>query len=181
MMTLNELAAQCHQDNLKWWTDYYTGDRIERNSGELFALMHSELSEALEGERCSTPDHPKMDDHLPHRPMAEVEMADVIIRILDWSAANNVSLIDNSSAGWIIPDNRGEAINDLHRHLAAISNYRGNVDRGSSISEFIWRVEAYCKKFGYDLWGAYQEKRLYNHTRADHSHANRMAEGGKKF
>lgn len=42
------------------------------------ALMHSELSEALEGFRKGLPD-----DHLPHRPMIEVEFADTIIRILD--------------------------------------------------------------------------------------------------
>lgn len=42
------------------------------------ALMHSELSEALEGFRKGL-----MDDHLPHRTMIEVEFADTIIRILD--------------------------------------------------------------------------------------------------
>lgn len=43
--------------------------------------MHSELSEALEGERKDL-----MDDKLPRRRMAEVEMADTIIRILDYCA-----------------------------------------------------------------------------------------------
>ena len=42
------------------------------------ALMHSELSEALEGFRKGL-----NDDHLPHRRMIEVEFADSIIRILD--------------------------------------------------------------------------------------------------
>ena len=41
--------------------------------------MHSELSEAMEGERKKL-----MDDHLPHRPMPEVEMADAVIRIMDY-------------------------------------------------------------------------------------------------
>ncbi len=44
------------------------------------ALMHSELSEATEGIRTKA-----MDDHLPGRPMTEVELADAIIRILDYS------------------------------------------------------------------------------------------------
>jgi len=43
-------------------------------------LQHSELSEATEGYRKGL-----MDDHLPHRPMIEVELADAIIRILDLS------------------------------------------------------------------------------------------------
>lgn len=49
-----------------------------REVGTLIALMHSELSEALEGARKNL-----MDDHLPHRQMIEVEFADCIIRILD--------------------------------------------------------------------------------------------------
>lgn len=43
-------------------------------------LQHSELSEATEGYRKGL-----MDDHLPHRPMIEVELADALIRILDLS------------------------------------------------------------------------------------------------
>jgi hypothetical protein len=45
----------------------------------MIALIHSEISEAMEGERKGL-----MDDHLPNRPMAEVEMADAIIRIMDY-------------------------------------------------------------------------------------------------
>ncbi len=50
----------------------------ERNPLELIALMHSELSEGLEGLRKD-----QMDDKLPHRKMIEVELADAIVRILD--------------------------------------------------------------------------------------------------
>ena len=49
-----------------------------REIGTMIALCHSELSEALEGARKEL-----MDDHLPHRRMVEVELADCIIRILD--------------------------------------------------------------------------------------------------
>lgn len=51
-----------------------------REDGTLIALCHSELSEALEGLRKNL-----MDDHLSNRPMAEVELADTIIRILDFA------------------------------------------------------------------------------------------------
>lgn len=79
-MNLNELATQVHAGNKKWWTDLATGQPIQRNKGELLALIHSEISEALEGERKNL-----MDDHLPHRRMAEVELVDAIIRILDYA------------------------------------------------------------------------------------------------
>lgn len=80
MSNLNDLSNMVHQANIKWWHDPHTGQPIKRNKGELIALMHSELSEALEGERKNL-----MDDHLPHRRMAEVELADTIIRILDYA------------------------------------------------------------------------------------------------
>ena len=41
-------------------------------------LIHSEISEALEGYRKSL-----MDDKLPHRESIEVELADAVIRIAD--------------------------------------------------------------------------------------------------
>lgn len=77
---LNELAAHIHQLNHKWWHDK-NGNRLQRNKGELLCLVHSEVSEAMEGERKDL-----MDDKLPHRKMAEVEMADALIRILDYCA-----------------------------------------------------------------------------------------------
>ncbi len=48
--------------------------------GTKLALVHSEVSEGLEGHRKDL-----MDDHLPHRKMLEVELADAIIRIFDLS------------------------------------------------------------------------------------------------
>ena len=56
------------------------GNRIDRNKGELLCLIHSEVSEAMEGERKGL-----MDDKLPHRRMAEVELVDALIRIFDYA------------------------------------------------------------------------------------------------
>lgn len=75
---LNDLAADIHKQNKRWWVDLETGAPIDRNVGELIALMHSELSEALEAHRKDL-----MDDKLPHRNGVEVELADTMIRILD--------------------------------------------------------------------------------------------------
>lgn len=80
--TLNELAAECHAANERWWRDPRTGERIQRNKGELLMLIVSEIAEAMEGERKNL-----MDDKLPHRCAAEVELADALIRIFDYAGA----------------------------------------------------------------------------------------------
>ena len=79
-----------------WYRDPVTGEPIARNFGEVVALMHSELSEALEADRKGL-----MDDKLPHRDGREVEFADCIIRILDTAAALGLDV-----AGALIEKNR---------------------------------------------------------------------------
>jgi hypothetical protein len=71
---INELRDLCYEESIKagWHTNLETGGLLEKNKGEMIALIHSEISEAMEGERKGL-----MDDHLPNRLMAEVEMADV--------------------------------------------------------------------------------------------------------
>jgi len=90
-----ELAHKTATD-AGWYANPATGEPVERNFGEVVALMHSELSEALEADRKNL-----MDDKLPHRDGREVEFADCIIRILDTAAAHGMDL-----AGAIIEKNR---------------------------------------------------------------------------
>lgn len=80
--TLSELIALCHERSkvAGWYTDAKTGEPKVINKGERLMLMVSEISEAMEGARKDL-----MDDHLPHRKMEEVELADAIIRICDYA------------------------------------------------------------------------------------------------
>lgn len=73
---LNSFIEKCHSTaKLKGWWDN------ERNEGELIALMHSELSEALEAMR----------NHLGNDAIAE-ELADCCIRIFDYCGARRINL-----------------------------------------------------------------------------------------
>lgn len=107
-MNLNDLAAEIHRDNQHWWHDPATGERLQRNKGEMLMLMVSEISEAMEGERKSL-----MDDKLPHRRMAEVELADTLIRIFDYAGAYGYDLDgavrEKRAFNAVRPDHKAEA------------------------------------------------------------------------
>jgi hypothetical protein len=97
--------AHTTADNAGWYKNPETGEPIKRNFGEVVALMHSELSEALEADRKNL-----MDDKLPHRSGIECEFADCIIRILDTAMALGLDL-----AGAIIEKNRFNQVRADHK------------------------------------------------------------------
>jgi NTP pyrophosphatase (non-canonical NTP hydrolase) len=70
----------CHgaAEEAGWYVDPKTGEPLDRNIGEMLCLMHSEISEAMEGYRKNL-----NDTHLPTYPMITVELADLLIRAFD--------------------------------------------------------------------------------------------------
>ena len=71
-----KMSVAVHRTALEkgWWDE-------DRNDGEVIALMHSELSEALEALRKGNP----QDEKLPEFSELEAELADVVIRIMDYA------------------------------------------------------------------------------------------------
>lgn len=84
------LQQQCHGAAQHWWKDIRTGADIRDNPmafDQKLCLIHSEISEAMEGNRKDL-----MDDKLPHRKMREVELADAVIRIFDTAGGFGMDL-----------------------------------------------------------------------------------------
>jgi hypothetical protein len=86
---VNDVVLLCHAQAVSggWWHNLKTGEPIERNVGECLALIHSEISEALEAHRKNL-----MDDKLSMRKGFEVELADAVIRIFDLAGAQGLDL-----------------------------------------------------------------------------------------
>lgn len=176
---INDFCARVRHLNSKWWQDLETGDAITRNPYELLALVITELAECLEGERKNL-----MDDHLPHRRMAEVEMADAYIRLADFAGGFGLHLQGSPANDDEFPGNKGEAIFDIMvkmRDIAEAFKVGNKFITSWTVSWSLRMIEIYCEKHGYDLFGAIEEKLAYNAVRKDHTHEARKAAGGKAF
>lgn len=186
-MNLNRIAKEAHQTAVEhgFWEP-------EPTFGELVALMHSELSEALEEYRAGRPMAYKpcgIDrvvcqkeacgfisedgtcEYMKDKPEGiAVELADCVIRILDFLGSASVDIDGiierKKNASLEVPDNFGDLIARLHLDLSLAyeTEYRKTV----SVMKLIFcimRIQKWEEKNRVDLLPIIREKMDYNKTR----------------
>lgn len=82
-----EFLFECYADEIRAISE--SKGFAHENDGEKIALMHAELSEALEALRAPVPEE---SEHIKGFSAVEEEMADVIIRVLHFAAVKGLRL-----------------------------------------------------------------------------------------
>ncbi len=170
-MNLSELAKEIHANAVEhgWWES-------ERSFGEVIALCHSELSEALEEYRNGhglaevyyNGDKP---EGVP------VELADCIIRILDYCGYVNLECDDKGAQSRVISyycknlNDFGDVISAMHLQLSMSRDY---TDYGNFyLIVCIHYILQYCEWAGIDIDAVVRLKIEYNKTRS-YRHGNKV-------
>lgn len=194
----NELAKEAHKISKEhgWWDK-------EPTFGSLIALMHSELSEALEECRngrpmvwkecyakdpdddktlwCGAPGTDKCYSILKDKKCEyrgakpegiAVELADCIIRILDWAGHEGVkvdfiikTLEKNRYKESEIDDDFGDFISVCHSVLSNAYAQEDELGRSMCLCMEIVYIMDWATKEGVDMYAIIREKMDYNKTR----------------
>lgn len=182
--TIDEMTAEIRAVNVEKGWRAPSGGPGANTLGDYIALLHSEVSEALEAYR----DHRLADatrsvcgraangeepcpEHGPSKPEGVgAKLADVLIRLLDTCDAFGIALLGMSSeldavAGaehepLIHPVTFGDHLAWLHFHISSM------LLSAAWEAELVLRVlVATARKFGIDLSAEYERKIAYNRTR----------------
>lgn len=190
---IDQLAVGIFNQNraIGWWDD------MNRCPFQTLQLVNTEIAEATEGDRKNL-----MDDHLPNRKMAEVELADTMIRALDFAGRYGWSysprkMVDQATY-------LGKFVHMVTCHSSMAVKHLGLTGINCLLAAKLWGNEIFvdgprrlnkpeeydilidmCLEvaniYHYDIDGAIREKLAYNANRADHKRENRASAGGKTY
>ena len=166
-----------------WWTNLTTGEPLKRNVGEMFALMGTELNEAVQADEDA-------DEHLPDFRNELIEIADLHIRLFDMSGkffpylpakiGNRLETLYGFGPLESYVSLTG--IQGLYIPLFnAFEHYRkGKIEEASNELARLF-TDSFCFYPPRILGVAVAAKYEYNLRRADHTPQARLADGGKKI
>ena len=173
-MNLAELQKEAHAiaKDHGWWDE-------PRTFGDLIALAHSELSEALEAYRLHELETwPSQVGEIPLG--VPYELADVVIRVAEWYRIDlaksleededlgeaKQAYLEHRMSGNLDPFS--EWIAAIHEDMAYAGYHQRNRgdNLGSHLVSVIWMVQEMADHYGIDLDAAIEAKMAYNRGRS---------------
>lgn len=204
---LQKKAEEIHEKNKKWWLDenkVYAPEK--RCVYQAAILMQSELAEMTEAIRKNL-----KSEKIPEYSNEVEELADFVIRILDFAGGKNQDLTMQINDDLIIEDSLIAfkemtlsfdfsailadviskpcwiaTLHELTCHLTTATpvvffEEGQKEDFRSTIKQMLFYAFAYAEEYRLPLLGAIDAKMEYNLNRPDHKLENRAKEGGKKW
>lgn len=173
-MNINEYSGRIYQQNVErgWWDD------PNRCRFTCLQLVNTEIAEATEGDRKNL-----MDDHLPHRRMAEVEIADTLIRLLDLAGAESWTYTETEHSPRLEGASFPAAMFFLTFDICVVGTcmFEAKRHQDRAYSQAVRDILYVAESQGYDLQGAVDEKLEYNKRRSDHDRDIRATTNGKRY